>query len=148
MPVQLWVAAVVEILPADQRPVCWEMAEPLAAEPGWPACDELGVEVGLGWLGSVPAGRQRLPLRGAWSVVGLQAVLVVALQPWLRLPPLRRLQLAVRKIFDRMVSLKNILCTNIFSFILNFYSENGIRINLQLQKAQLSVYTCFCRAAA
>lgn len=43
---------------ADQGPVCWVKAEPLAAEPGRPACVELGVEVGLGSMESgLPAGR-------------------------------------------------------------------------------------------
>lgn len=43
---------------ADQGPVCWVKAEPLAAEPGRPACVELGVEVGPGSVESgLPAGR-------------------------------------------------------------------------------------------
>lgn len=53
-------AAAEEIRMADQRPACWVKAEPLAAEPGRPACVELGVEAGPGSMESeLPAGRWR-----------------------------------------------------------------------------------------
>lgn len=47
------VAVAAEQLQADRTLVCWEKAEPLAAEPGSSACDVLDVEVGLGWMESV-----------------------------------------------------------------------------------------------
>lgn len=76
-------AAAEEVQAADQRPVCWVKAELPAAEPGQPACVELGAEVGPGSMESgLPAGRWRRPRREAWSVVELSVVLVAGRQSW------------------------------------------------------------------